>query len=187
MMREQLLQKLKQQIEQLYASYQSQQSKLLYINSETALFSENSAPLKQYLAEIQQTFDLLKRAQENQQFEFFANKLVNQCQLLSHALEQQLPKQKQQNKYQVAEQAGQYVANKTDNHPAHKLPPRQRLQAYYQALSALNQLIDKQRTDYQQAKDPIQKQHHIMRLQQSELRKQRCIQAIEELEETLLK
>lgn len=66
-----------------------------------------------------------------------------------------------------------------------KLPPRERLEKYYDALKALNDKLNEQKDLLTQAQSEIEQTHYRNLIEQTRARRKRCLEAIEILEEYL--
>ncbi|MDH2999400.1 hypothetical protein A1D23_04685 [Chelonobacter oris] len=142
---------------------------------DSRLFSIEHETVGQCLAQARQTLAILQHTgQETAQAAFYAEKLVAQY----HAL-LDLTQSHSQKPHFAAKPAP--IKNK---HQVHDLPPKARLEKYYQFLRQLNDLVAQQNDALLQATP----QHHstlIQKIQQTEQRKQRCQDAIDNLEEYL--
>lgn len=141
------------------------------------LFSPENETVGQCLAEAQQTLLVLQNVSETVQAEFYAEKLVAQY----HALLDLL----QPNARRKPHFAPRPAPLKADNHSVHQLPHKERLEKYYDYLRRLNDLIAQQNEALLQA-DASQQPLLMQKIQHTEQRKQRCQDAIDNLEEYLL-
>lgn len=73
-----------------------------------------------------------------------------------------------------------------EKHHIHDLPPAERLEKYYQFLTQLNDLIAQQNEQLLSCEESTQLQQLIEKVKITEQRKQRCLDAIDNLEEYLL-
>ncbi|MDG6896196.1 primosomal replication protein PriC [Volucribacter amazonae] len=183
--KQQLVQRLSQQINQLYQQYQHQLDKKIFAKFDRTLFSESFATLSQYLQEIQQTLDQLATLQENavQQGAFLTDKLLAQCRALTDALQNKPHYSIRKNP--VATISASSTQGKQRKQDIHKLPPKQRLEKYYEALQALNNKLDEQVSLLYDAQLAQHKAYYQQQIEITQQRKKRCLEAIELLEEYL--
>lgn len=174
-----LIQQLTKQINQLYRYHGD---KKIFAKFDRTLFTESFANFSQYLQEIQQTLDQLASLQENdvQQGAFLTDKLFAQCRALSDALQNKplyfVRKNSLSSSISSATQTKQDI---------HKLPPKQRLEKYYEALQALNTKLDGQVSLLYDAQSQQQRDYYQQQIDITQQRKKRCLEAIELLEEYL--
>lgn len=180
--KQQLVEQLAQKIEQLYQQYQHQLNKKIFAKFDRTLFTESFANLSQYLQEIQQTLDQLASLQENdvQQGAFLTDKLFAQCRALSDALQNKPAYFARKNS--LSPSISSATQTKQD---IHKLPPKQRLEKYYEALQALNTKLDGQVSLLYDAQSQQQRDYYQQQIDITQQRKKRCLEAIELLEEYL--
>lgn len=128
----------------------------------------------QFVAEIEQTACHLEAAQHVSEAEYYAQQLILQFDALQRAV---LPKQ---SKPKVEKFQSSYHFPKN----IHFLSPNKRLAEYQKALRALNEkiswLIEQQ---YQAENADIR--HFEAQITETEFRKNRCLAAIEQLEEEI--
>lgn len=169
MTKNQLLEKLQQQISQLFTSDNRSKVKLVLANFNPAVFSENFQSFHFYENEMQKTLQQI--AAVNEQDEILLNalteKLLSQYECLSEHL----------NPQKIT-----HLKAKPDKNAIHSLPPRERLGKYYEALRILNEKII-ELEDANRLNPSSLLTQQIMYQQE---RCSRCELAIENLEEYLL-
>lgn len=178
-----LLSQLVQVVEQLQARYISQSNQIIYTKFNPMLFSENYQSTKFYLNELNYTLSQLQQLNEKDiaQFAFFSEKLLAQCTALTEALDKPQFQQAQSTvnsitKLEIREQRRQELE---------QLPPRERLDKYYEALKALNDKLNAQKDQLKQNQDLTTQNYYTNLIEQTRLRRKRCLEAIELLEEYL--
>ncbi|MCW9699530.1 primosomal replication protein PriC [Avibacterium sp. 20-129] len=178
----QLIQALRQKIAQCYQQYPVSDTQKIYAKFDRTLFSEDFQHFKFYRAELNNTLAQIERLQENEhtQCQFYTEKLLAQLQALLDALKQH----KRRDKKTFTNPSPQSAQNK-QQHAIHRLPPRERLAKYYEALQALNQKIAHQQDQYVQTQNELKKQQLQQLIRHTEQRRTRCLEAIELLEEHL--
>ena len=176
---QQLIQRLDQKVQQLYQTNLPQEEKI-FAKFDRTLFSENGQNVSFYLKEINQTLDRIKTLASNDlnHYNFLTERLLAQCSVLSEALTRK-------NTHLTVSQKTKQTIQKSQ-HSIHKLPPRERLEKYYEALERLNKL-------YQQHKDlAVAEKNNDGKIRYAQLaegykkRQQKCQEAIDLLEEYLL-
>ncbi|NBI13000.1 primosomal replication protein N [[Haemophilus] felis] len=169
MTKDQLLEKLNQQISALSIPENRNQVKLVLPNFNPAVFSENFQSFSFYEKEMQST--LQKIAQASEQDEVLLNmlteKLLSQYVCLSECL---APKAKLKG------------AVKADKNAVHQLPPRERLEQYYEFLKILNEKVLLLEDKYRLAPSRLLAEQ----ISYQKERVNRCELAIENLEGYLL-
>ncbi|WP_114890113.1 primosomal replication protein PriC [Haemophilus influenzae] len=178
---QQLIQRLDQKVQQLYQAHLSKREEKIFAKFDRTLFSENGQNVSFYLKEINQTLDRIKTLESNDSnhYNFLAERLLAQCSVLSEALVRK-------NTHLTESQTTTKQTIQKSQHSIHKLPPRERLEKYYEAREQLNNL-------YRQHKDLAQAEKHndekIRYAQLAEVykkRQQKCQDAIDLLEEYLV-
>lgn len=178
----QLIQALRQKITQCYQQYPMSDTEKIYAKFDRSLFSEDFQLFKFYRAELDNTIAQIARLQENEQAQcqFYSEKLLAQLQALLDAIKQNKSTQK------LGAEPNYFAPTKDKmKHAIHSLPPRERLVKYYEALQALNQKIKYQEDQYIQSTDLLKKHHYRQQISHTKQRRDRCLQAIENLEEYL--
>lgn len=178
-----LLQQLAAQLAEQQQQYADCWHKIIYTPFAPTLFSENGQSVEFYCQQMQQTLQQLHQlsAQDATQVAFFSEKLLAQAKALQDAVQLLGGKSRKTAVNFTA------VLNKREQmrQQLEQLPPRERLSKYYEALQALNQKLDSQRAQLKQAA-PEQKNSIQQQLETTAQRRQRCLDAIELLEEYLL-
>ncbi|WP_439294538.1 primosomal replication protein PriC [Lonepinella sp. BR2882] len=175
-----LLHQLAQYLHDLENNASHLKEKTIYNKFDPMLFSENFQPVDSYLNEMQQCFQQLQRLseQDQAQFAFFTEKLVAQYTALQDAIRLlQTPQTAVENKP---------VLNKRDQlrQQIELLPPREKLVKYYEALHALNEKLAQQEIELSLA-TAEQKMVIEQQITSTKQRRERCLSAIELLEEYL--
>ncbi len=176
-----LLKQLGQYLSELEKNYAHLKDKSLYSKFDPMLFSENFQNIDFYLHEMQQCFEQIKQftEQDTAQITFFTEKLLAQYTALQDAIKiLQTPKSAVNSKP---------ILNKRDQlrQQIELLPPREKLVKYYEALQALNDKLYAQETQLNFANDE-QKNHLEQQINITKQRRERCLSAIELLEEYLV-
>lgn len=176
---QQLIATLEQKVHQLYQTHSAQQDEKIFVKFDRTLFSENAQNVAFYLDEIQQTLNKIKTldSDELNHYSYLAEHLLAQCTALSEALNRNsatTPNKK----------AEQKPVNRSQ-HSIHKLPPRERLEKYYEALEQLNSLYQQHRDLARTERDHNQSQHYQQLAAVYKQRRQKCQDAIDLLEEYL--
>ena len=178
---QQLIQILEQKVQKLCEAHLSKREEKIFAKFDRTLFSENGQNVSFYLKEINQTLDRIKTLESSNlnHYNFLTERLLAQCSVLSEALSRK-------NTHLTAPQTTTKQTIKKSQHSIHKLPPRERLEKYYEALERLNKL-------YQQHKDLAQaEKNNDERIRYAQLadgykkRQQKCQEAIDLLEEYLV-
>lgn len=177
-----LIQQLGEKLEQLYQQYAHQSSQPILAKFDRTLFSEDFQPFAFYYAELQQTLSQFHRLNENDESEidFLAEKLIAQCTALQEALLKQNNGEKSAVNFRPVLSKREQLRREID-----QLPPRERLEKYYEALQKLNEKISEKTDELQTALSAEQKNLCQKQLEQLYQRRQNCLEAIELLEEYL--
>ncbi|MGY4677367.1 primosomal replication protein PriC [Pasteurella sp. P03HT] len=171
-----LMSSLTAKVEHLYAQHLQSMTQKVQLKFSPGLFSENNQTFEFYYQEIHQTLKQLENVAEHDLAlcTFFAEKLLSQCNALSDAL----------NPHRETKSIPRPSKIKTQQ-TIHQLPPRERLEKYYEALQALNEKITRQQDEKRKAQHANELaliEHHIAFTQQ---RRAKCLMAIDVLEEYL--
>lgn len=157
-----------QQLEAKLAVFSSILSKQIQLNSQ--LFSFSQGTVADYIEEIRHT---AMRLESNETYsDYFATQLVRQFDALKQAVERQ---------------SGQQTATPTFRSPyrfspyIHRLSPEKRLIEYRKALRALNEKLA-WLSEQSYLCDHSQRSGYIAQIEETEYRKKKCLQAIEDLE-----
>ncbi|MEE6074789.1 primosomal replication protein PriC [Avibacterium paragallinarum] len=179
----QLIQALRQKISQCYQQYPMPDTEKIYAKFDRTLFSEDFQLFKFYRAELESTLAQIARLQENEQAQcqFYSEKLLAQLQALLDAIKQH----KLRTTTQRTPTKALLTAKDKQQHAIHRLPPRERLEKYYEALQALNAKIEQQQDQYFQAQEELEKQRLQQLITHTQQRRERCLEAIELLEQYL--
>ena len=178
---QQLIQRLDQKVQQLYQAHLSKREEKIFAKFDRTLFSENGQNVSFYLKEINQTLDRIKTLEYNDlnHYNFLAERLLAQCSVLSEAL--------------TRKNTHLTTANKTTKQPIqkskhgiHKLPPRERLEKYYEAREQLNNLYRQHKDLAQAEKNNDEKIRYAQLAEVYKKRQQKCQDAIDLLEEYLV-
>lgn len=178
---QQLIQILDQKVQQLYQAHLSKREEKTFAKFDRTLFSENGQNVSFYLKEINQTLDRIKTLESNDlnHYNFLAERLLAQCSVLSEALTRK-------NTLLTASQTTTKQTIKKSQHSIHKLPPRERLEKYYEALERLNKLYQQHKDLAQTEKNNDEKIRYAQLAEGYKKRQQKCQDAIELLEEYLV-
>ena len=79
----------------------------------------------------------------------------------------------------------QPLTSSKSQHSIHRLPPRERLEKYYEALQQLTEKYEEAKAQADTAQTDIQRDMHKQTAAIYLTRRQKCLEAIETLEETL--
>lgn len=177
-----LIQILRQHIRRCYQQYQLEDNQKIYAKFDRTLFSEDFQTFKFYRLELENTLTQIAKLQayEQIQCQFYTEKLLAQLQVLLEAIQQV-----KSSKVQPKQEKPSLSSKEKQKHEIHRLPPRERLTKYYEALQALNEKIARQQDQYQQATNDLEKAHCQQLLHHTQQRRTRCLEAIELLEEYL--
>ncbi|ANF61350.1 primosomal replication protein N [[Haemophilus] ducreyi] len=160
------------QIQQELAIFLPYQEQLVTINS--ALFAKKTQKVTDFMQEIEATALLLHQQQTEEYLDVYSRKLFQQFE----ALYKVMIKLKVNNQTENMVFCSSFRFEKN----IHALPPVKRLTEYKKALRALNEKISWLiKMSYTNGNENIQQQ-----IQETEFRKQKCLKAIDELEEEIL-
>lgn len=178
---QQLIQILDQKVQQLYQVHLSKQEEKIFAKFDRTLFSENGQNVSFYLKEINQTLDRIKALKSNDlnHYNFLTERLLAQCSVLSEVLTHK-------NTHLTAPQTTTKQTIKKSQHSIHKLPPRERLEKYYEALERLNKLYQQHKDLAQAEKNNDEKIRYAQLAEGYKKRQQKCQEAIDLLEEYLV-
>ena len=178
---QQLIQILDQKVQQLYQAHLSKQEEKIFAKFDRTLFSENGQNVSFYLKEINQTLDRIKALESNDlnHYNFLAERLLAQCSVLSEALARK-------NTHLTVSQTTTKQTIQKSQHSIHKLPPRERLEKYYEALERLNKLCQQHKDLAQAEKNNDEKIRYAQLAEGYTKRQQKCQDAIDLLEEYLV-
>ena len=178
---QQLIQILDQKVQQLYQAHLSKREGKIFAKFDRTLFSENGQNVSFYLKEINQTLDRIKTLESNDlnHYNFLAERLLAQCSVLSEALTRK-------NTHLTVPQTTTKQTIQKSQHSIHKLPPRERLEKYYEALERLNKLYQQHKDLAQAEKNNDEKIRYTQLAESYKKRQQKCQDAIDLLEEYLV-
>ena len=178
---QQLIQILDQKVQQLYQAHLSKREEKIFAKFDCTLFSENEQNVSFYLKEINKTLDRIKTLESNDlnHYNFLAERLLAQCSVLSKALTRK-------NTLLTASQTTTEQTIQKSQHSIHKLPPRERLEKYYEALERLNKLYQQHKDLAQAEKNNDEKIRYAQLAEGYKKRQQKCQDAIDLLEEYLV-
>lgn len=163
-----IAQQIEQQIMQIVAHYSLDTQ--LAARFATHLFSDDFQPLAYYLNEIKLTLQQLTSTEDITDCQLISERLIAQVTALKEALQRQ-------------EQ--QTASSRKNKQNIHRLPARERLSKYYEALRALKEKQDNFLLSLHTAKNEQEASYYQAQIDHTEQRKARCLCAIEELEEYL--
>ena len=177
---QQLVQTLEKKVQQLYQTHQAQQEEKIFTKFDRALFSENGQTTAFYFAEINQTLKKIQSLDSGElnHYSFIAERLLKQCTALSEALNRKRTSP-------LLNSTALKPHQKRTSHDIHTLPPRERLEKYYEALQQLNHLYQQQRDNERLAVSETEKAYHSQFAERYKKRRQKCQEAIDLLEEYL--
>ena len=179
---QQLIQRLDQKVQQLYQAHLSKREEKIFAKFDRTLFSENGQTVAFYLKEINQTLDKIKSLQSENpdHYIFITKRLLAQCTALSEALTHK-------NKpFIINTNSIPPHSQKKYQHSIHKLPPRERLEKYYEAREQLNNLYRQHKDLAQAEKNNDKKIRYAQLAEVYKKRQQKCQDAIDLLEEYLV-
>ncbi|MCK8908884.1 primosomal replication protein [Haemophilus influenzae] len=176
-----LIQRLDQKVQQLYQAHLSKREEKIFAKFDRTLFSENGQNVSFYLKEINQTLDRIKTLESNDSnhYNFLAERLLAQCSVLSEALVRK-------NTHLTESQTTTKQTIQKSQHSIHKLPPRERLEKYYEAREQLNNLYRQHKDLAQAEKNNDEKIRYAQLAEVYKKRQQKCQDAIDLLEEYLV-
>lgn len=178
---QQLIQILDQKVQQLYQAHLSKREEKIFAKFDRTLFSENGQNVSFYLKEINQTLDRIKALESNvpNHYNFLAERLLAQCSVLSEALVRK-------NTHLTESQTTTKQTIQKSQHNIHKLPPRERLEKYYEAREQLNNLYRQHKDLAEAEKNNDEKMRYAQFAESYKKRLQKCQDAIDLLEEYLV-
>ncbi|MBR0573844.1 MULTISPECIES: primosomal replication protein PriC [Pasteurellaceae] len=148
----------------------------------THCFSQQTQTVQQFVNEIEQTAQILSKLTQNDMAEFYSDRLILQYRTLQKGIERLKNKTHQNEKMRKKFQSSYRFPKNI-----HAMRPSKRLEEYKKALRLLNDKISwiiEQGYDAQTMDD---KTYWQIKLQETDFRKQKCLDAIEKTEEELLK
>ncbi|MDG2942609.1 primosomal replication protein [Exercitatus varius] len=178
-----LLSRLHQLITQLQQQYEPVKREILYAKFDPAVFSENFQPVEFYLNEIRHCAEQISRLtpEDVEQTAFLSEKLSAQYNALTDALSFiEKPQAKSAVNFKQV-----FNEREKQRRQLEQLPPRERLIKYYEALQALNEKLNGQKDLQKQSQSETEKIRIQQQIDITRRRRQRCLDAIEVLEEYL--
>ncbi len=175
-----LILRLKQTVKRFYTQYHVAENRKISAKFDRTLFSEDFQSFDFYVKELEQTLTVLENLQSNEQaqYQFYSQKLLAQCNALADALtlSPHRPVIAAQTTSPSRERQKQLI---------HQLPPRKRLEKYYEALQALNDKLEQQQANSTHVNNHAEKQYYLQQVEITKQRRTRCLEAIELLEDYL--
>ncbi|OBX11143.1 primosomal replication protein PriC [Gallibacterium genomosp. 3] len=155
-------------------------SQLITIAFDQTIFLESFQPLRFYLEQIKQNINRLAELDNIQVISYLAEKITAQFRVLVDAL----------NQMQLAKQPTKINTNSanisnSDKYAVFQLPPEQRIHKYYEFLTRFNDQLAYLEQKQQQTSDLQQKTSYQQQILHYQQRRERCLAAIEQLEEYL--
>ncbi|QLB13511.1 restart primosome assembly protein PriC [Bisgaardia hudsonensis] len=180
-----LLLLLEQKIQYLYNHSNIHKDQQIKAKFDRTLFSESFETFGFYINEIEETLSRLKllKNDEKEQYQFYCQKLVSQCSVLNEAIYRSSSSSNK--KQQVRSRKMNTSKREKLIKEINQLPPRERLEKYYEALNSLNQKIVEEEIMLYQASTLEEKQICSEKIKITQQRKCKCLEAIELLEEYL--
>ncbi len=179
---QQRYQQLNQCLQRWEKQFQDKRNHTIQMCFENGLFTQNFETLDFYFTEIHRTLEHLSQLQANdtEKAHYLSEKIINQCAALREALDRQFSTPTKN----VIPNIQNYTSREVLRQQIHTLPPRERLAKYYEALTELNLKIDQ--IQDRLAICPQQEQQHLSKqLEFQQKRRQKALNAIENLEEYL--
>lgn len=150
---------------------------LLEIELSSPLFSLKRGKVVQFVEEMEAVAKLLMVQQQTTYVEYYAQRLIQQFDLLAQAVEKQKKLAKFSRPYRSSYRFPRHI---------HHLPIEKRLIAYQTALRALNEKLA-WLSEQSYLAQTNERAKFVMQIEETEYRKQKCLAAIEELEQQALK
>lgn len=129
-----------------------------------------------FIIEIEKTVENLAKQEDVLYLEFYAEKLIKQFEALNKAIEKSQQKTKTAIQFRSSFQFSPNI---------HHYSPDKRLQEYRKALRALNEKISWLQEQYYREKNEQLRQELQNQITTTELRKKKCLKAIEDSEQEL--
>lgn len=148
-----------------------------HIQPSSSLFSLQAGTVAQFVAELQQTAQKLVEQSDSHYTEYYANRLIQQF----HCLKQELMRLQG-----VSKDVTQFQSTYRPPKNIHHLPIEKRRVEYQKALRALNEKLA-WLTEQCYVADPEQRAQYIALIEETEYRKYKCLNAIQELENPISK
>lgn len=179
---QELIQQLEIKVKNLHEQYQEKGEQKIVVKFDRTLFCEDFQSVNFYLEEINQTLDKIKRleAKTTEYYVYLTERLVAQCTVLSDALRLNHGDKT----YNDSEVVWQKKVQDKKSHAIHRLPPRERLDKYYEALQKLTDKLLKFQ-DLESSAEADLKLHYATQISKLQQRRQKALEAIELLEDYL--
>lgn len=174
-----LMTRLETQISTLKQHYAERLGEKIFIKTDRALFNENYQSIAEFLQEIDTTLQRLQSV-KFEHFEYvqlITERLIKQCALLTDSAAQNIPKSTTKKK--PTRQPTKV------SHAVHKLPPRERLEKYYEARSQLQEYYQQTKARAIAAAREEEKARYFTLATSYKQRMHKCQEAIDLLEEYL--
>lgn len=136
-----------------------------------SIFSRTKGTVAEFVAEIQHTCVVIEQEKALDYLAFYTDRLVKQFDSLKRAVD--ALHRSSQTSYRPTYQFARNV---------HQLPVEARLREYYKALRMLNEKLSWLMEQNYACIHPEQKQRYLFQIQETEYRKQKCLEAIQALE-----
>lgn len=162
---------LKQQLNHFSADLQRE----IHIESDHFIITQGS--VARFIEEIEQTAALLASQTDSNYSEYYAQRLIQQFDTLKQAVEKQKKSAKTPLSYRSSYRFPKNV---------HHLPIEKRLVEYKKALRALNEKLA-WLSEQSFLATSSERANYVRQIEETEYRKQKCLAAIEELEQQALK
>ena len=179
---QELIQQLEIKVKNLHEQYQEKGEQKIVVKFDRTLFCEDFQSVNFYLEEINQTLDKIKRleAKTTEYYVYLTERLVAQCTVLSDALRLNHGDKT----YNDRKVVWQKKVQDKKSHAIHRLPPRERLDKYYEALQKLTDKLLKFQ-DLESSAEADLKLHYATQISKLQQRRQKALEAIELLEDYL--
>lgn len=178
-----LLNRLQRLVTQLQQKYELVKGQILYTKFDPRVFSENFRPAEFYLNEMRRCVGQISQlsGHDVEQTAFLSEKLTAQYNALTDALLSiEIPRAKSAVNFKPV-----LSEREKRRRQLERLPPRERLIKYYEALQALNEKLNGQKDLQKQSSSEAEKIRIQQQIDITRRRRQRCLDAIDVLEEYL--
>ena len=165
---------LAERLENLFTEIKPYSNKTITLNC--PYFSKQNEQVAFFMAEVEQTAEKLATQTEVVYAEYYAERLLRQLDALTQSVE----------KMRAKKEAPQFHSSFRFSPNVHRLPPHKRLEEYRNALRALNEKISWLMEQHYLEDEVNKKQQWQAQISETEYRKMKCVDAIEELEQQLL-
>lgn len=177
-----LRQQLQQQIHDWQLSHKDRLQDFIDYFFDPRLFSENFETLEFYFVEINQNLEKLQQLPDTSTdaLEFLCQRIAQQCEALETALIQT------RSSKNVFEEKKTTTRRDTFLQQVTKLPPRERLNKYYEGVNKLTLRLTQLKAELSITTDPAVQEQLQQRIQQTREHRQRGRDAIDTLERWLM-